>query len=132
MRIMIDANVAVSAFITPNAIVANIVKYIKANHVLVMSQYAIDEVVDTFIKKFPSKLIEVIDDIDKLPHEIVDFIIIDKEKYPFIHDPKDLPILVAAIESQVDILITGDLHFDVVKLDKPRIMKPRQFQDEYM
>ena len=63
---MIDANVAVSAFITPNATVANIVKYIKNNHVLVMSQYAIDEVVDTFIKKFPSKLIEVIDDIDKL------------------------------------------------------------------
>ena len=132
MRIMIDANVVVSAFITPNATVANIVKFIKKNHTLVISQYAIDEVIDTFARKFPSKLIEIIDDIDKLPNEIVDFKFIDKDKYPIINDPKDLPILAAAIESKVDILITGDPHFDVVKISKPRIMKPRQFQDEYM
>jgi predicted nucleic acid-binding protein len=50
----------------------------------------------------------------------------------YIKDIKDLPVLVAAIEAQVDILITGDTDFDDVKIDKPRIMKPRQFQDEYI
>jgi predicted nucleic acid-binding protein len=52
--------------------------------------------------------------------------------YPKIRDIDDFPVLVAAIESNVDILITGDKDFDEIKIDRPRIMKPRKFADEYM
>ena len=56
----------------------------------------------------------------------------DQSKYPHIRDMKDFPVLIAAIESGTDIFITGDADFDEIKIDKPRIMKPRQFQDEFM
>jgi predicted nucleic acid-binding protein len=40
--------------------------------------------------------------------------------------------LSAAIESNADIFITGDKDFDEINIDKPIIMKPRKFADEYM
>jgi predicted nucleic acid-binding protein len=52
--------------------------------------------------------------------------------YPKIRDIDDFPILAAAIESNVDILITGDKDFDEIIIDRPRIMKPRKFADEYI
>jgi predicted nucleic acid-binding protein len=40
--------------------------------------------------------------------------------------------LAAAIESNVDILITGDKDFDEIIIDRPKIMKPGKFVDEYI
>jgi len=56
----------------------------------------------------------------------------DINQHPAIRDEKDIPVLAAAIESKVDIFITGDKDFDDVKIERPRIMKPKQYSDEYM
>ena len=37
-----------------------------------------------------------------------------------------------AIEAKVDILITGDKDFDDLNLEKPKILKPRKYIDEYI
>jgi predicted nucleic acid-binding protein len=42
------------------------------------------------------------------------------------------PNSAAAIESNADILITGDKDFDEITIDRPMIMKPRKFADEYI
>jgi len=129
---MLDANVLFSAILSRNSIIGKMVEYIKDNHKIVICLYALEEIVRGFYKKFPDKVQNMYDDLEFLPYEFVHFNCIDQSNYPKIKDNDDLPILVAAIEAQVDILITGDTDFDDVKIDKPRIMKPRQFQDEYM
>ena len=52
---------------------------------------------------------------------------IDEKKYPKIRDIKDLPVLVSAILSDSDILITGDKDFEDIKIDKPLIFTPAAY-----
>jgi putative PIN family toxin of toxin-antitoxin system len=54
---------------------------------------------------------------------------IDKKKFPYIRDKKDLLILAAAILSDADILITGDKDFDDISLKRPLIFSPNQYFD---
>ena len=85
-----------------------------------------------FIKKFPDLVNEVKYYLTNLPHSYFDLKYVDECKYPKIRDPKDLPVLANAIEAQVDLFITGDKDFDDINIEKPRILKPRQYQDEFM
>jgi len=134
MKIMLDANVLISAILFPNSIIGCTVEHIKKFHTIVLCQYILDEIEFGFKnkKKLTDKLQNVTDYISLLPFELYRLDALDFQKYPYIRDKKDLPILANAIESGVDILITGDADFDSVEIDKPRIMKPRQFQDEFM
>lgn len=54
---------------------------------------------------------------------------IDEEKYPKIRDIKDLPVLVSAILSDSDILLTGDKDFEDIKIDKPLIFTPAKYYE---
>jgi predicted nucleic acid-binding protein len=40
--------------------------------------------------------------------------------------------LAFAIEANIDVLITGDKDFDEIRIQKPKIMKARNYIDEYM
>jgi predicted nucleic acid-binding protein len=40
--------------------------------------------------------------------------------------------LAHAIESKVDILITGDKDFDDIIIETPKILKPRQYIEKYL
>jgi predicted nucleic acid-binding protein len=40
--------------------------------------------------------------------------------------------LANAIESKVDILITGDKDFDEIIIERPKIINPRKYIDEYI
>lgn len=42
-----------------------------------------------------------------------------------------IPILVTALLSDVDILITGDKDFFDVDMDKPEILTPREYLEKY-
>jgi len=55
-----------------------------------------------------------------------------KNKYPYIRDKDDVAVLISTIEADVDILVTGDKDFDDVKLARPKILKARQFFEEYI
>lgn len=48
-----------------------------------------------------------------------------------IRDPKDQPILNAAILANVDLLITGDKDFLVLDLEQPRCITAAQFLEDY-
>ena len=50
-------------------------------------------------------------------------------EYPqkLISDPKDQPILNAAIMADVDVIISGDKHFLRLELERPRAMTAAQY-----
>lgn len=47
---------------------------------------------------------------------------IKNEEYPDIRDKDDLPILASAINSDVDIIVTGDKAFFELNIEKPEIL----------
>ena len=102
------------------------------NHDLILCKYTIDEIEDVFNEKFPHRLSEMKEFIRKIPHEFFVLSKIDDKKYPNLRDNDDLPVLANAIESKVDILITGDKDFDDISIKRPKIIKPRKYIDEYM
>ena len=132
MRVMVDANIIVSAILFPKSIIAKSLKYLIDNYVLVLSKYTIDEIEDVFNEKFPHRIAEMKDFLQKTPYELFNFNEKGNKEYPNIRDTDDLPVLVNAIESKVDLLITGDKDFDNVISERPKIIKPRKYIDEYM
>jgi putative PIN family toxin of toxin-antitoxin system len=132
MEIMVDSNIIISAILFPNTIVSKVFDFILDNHTLVLCDYIIKEVENVFLEKFPHKVNEMKKFIGKITYRRFDIDAMNISKYPKIRDIDDFPILVAAIESNVNILITGDKDFDEITIEKPIIMKPKRFVDEYM
>ena len=128
---MVDANIIVSAILFPQSIVAETIKFIVSNHELTLSQYTIDEVKEVFNKKFPHRKKEMKYFIEKLPYKLFSLKEIDNKKYPNIRDIDDLPVLANAIESNIDLLVTGDKDFNEIRINKPKIMNPRKFLEKY-
>ena len=129
---MVDSNVIFSANLIRNSTMANIVSHVIKNHSMVLCQYVIDEVIVAYTKKFPHKFDEIVGYLDDLPFELFVLTDYDERKYPDNRDRKDIPILANAIESGVDIFITGDKDFDDVNIAKPRILKSQQYVKEFM
>jgi len=129
---MLDANVIISAILFPKSIVAKAFKHLIDNYNLVLSKYTIDEIEDVFNEKFPHRINEMRAFMNKIPYELFVLDKVDFKKYPKIRDIDDLPVLANAIESKVELFITGDKDFDDVIIDKPKIIKPRKYINEYM
>jgi len=132
MRIMIDANVIVSAILFPQSIVSEIIKHIILYNKLTLSQYTIDEVKEVFYRKFPHRVNEMEKFIKNLPYELFMKKQIKRKIYPKIRDLDDLPVLINAIQSDVDLFITGDKDFNDIIIKKPKIMDPRKYFNKYM
>jgi uncharacterized protein len=132
MRIMADANIIVSAILFPKSIIAVVLKHLIDNFSLVFCKYTINEVEDVFNEKFPHRITEMKEFLQETPYELFTFKKHKNKRYPIIRDVDDLPVLANAIESKVDLLITGDKDFDEVLIKKPKIIKPRNYMDEYM
>ena len=132
MRIMIDTNLLVSAFVLSSSYLLKLIDVISEHHKIVLSTYGIDELKRVTRQKFPAKYDFLESFLQGLPFELVYTPEkIDKSKYPLIRDIKDLPILVSAMTDDVDILLTNDLDFAALEIDKPEILKPKEFLDKY-
>lgn len=130
MRVFVDTNIVISTMLFPNGKVAKVFSYMLNHHTIIISSYTKEECQEVFEKKFPSKIdqLELFFNGIKFeefhsPEEI------DEDKYPQIRDIKDLPILVSAILSDADILLTGDKDFEDIKIDKPLIFTPSKYFD---
>ena len=129
---MVDANILISAILFPNSIVSGIFKHIIEKNEMVLCQYTIDEIKRVFNKKFPQQTKEMEIFLEKLSYELFEINETEKKKYPNIRDIGDIPVLINAIESNVDIFITGDQDFDEIRIKKPIIMKPSKYRNEFM
>ena len=107
MRVFVDTNIIISAILFPNAKVAKVFSHVIEKHMVIIASYIKEECKEVFEKKFPLKKEQLNIFFDgirfeefKTPEKI------DEKKYPEIRDIKDLPVLVSAILSDSDILIT--------------------------
>ena len=94
-----------------------------------LCSYIIDELHQVFERKFWNKseilepfLLELSFELIYTPKRI------EPCEYPSIRDRNDLPILVSAILSDVDIFISGDKDFHVVDIEKPQIITLKDFE----
>ena len=132
MRIMIDTNVLISAFVLNSKYLSEMIDNITEHHTIVLPTYVIDELKRVTREKFPSKYSSLEPFFRELPFELVySPETIDHSKYPDIRDLKDLPVLVSAIVEDVDVLISGDGDFAPLDLERPEILTPSSYVIKY-
>lgn len=130
MRVFVDTNIVISSILFPKGKTAFVFSHLLDKHTVIISSYTKAECIEVFKRKFPDKMdmIEIFfsginyEDY-KTPENI------DESKYPKIRDIKDLPVLVSAILSDSDVLLTGDKDFEDIKIDKPLIFTPTKYFD---
>jgi putative PIN family toxin of toxin-antitoxin system len=132
MRIIVDANIIISAGLFPQSNVGKALAHIVKNHKLVLCQYTLDELKNVFKKKFTKRIEYFNKFIKELKYEVIDMNKKKNKKYPSIRDVDDMPLLANAIEAKTDILITGDKDFANIKIKAPQIMKPVEYVGKYM
>ena len=130
MRVMLDTNIIISAALFPRGRASQ--AFIKALcppfHPLV-SDYVVDELHRKFREKWPDKYVDLeaflynaLSVIEVVPTPEIS---VPDEKS--IRDPKDRPILRAALDAHADIIVTGYLDFLEASVTDPRIVSVAQF-----
>lgn len=132
MRIMIDTNVIISAALFPNGRAAKaFYKAILPPYEPMICDYIVEELRKKFIEKFPDKQSEM----EEFLHNALNFIELvntpDKaeESEELIRDPKDRPILRAALNEHAELFLTGDKDFLESSVSDPRIVSVATFLD---
>ena len=132
MRIMLDANVLLSALLFPGERMNRMMRCIFENHRLVLSSFVVEELGFVVKRKFPAKM-DVVDRLlSSMSYELVYTPQILKEGLFEIRDPKDYPVLYTAITEDVDVLITGDKDFADIDIEKPEILTPAAFISKFL
>jgi predicted nucleic acid-binding protein len=127
MKIMTDTNILFFFFLFPNSRPAQAVFYVTEQHNLVLFDYIISELRDVVSRKKPNLLADIDVFMAELPYELI---LAPRQPNKLIADPKDHPILNAAIIAAVDIIISGDKHFLDLKMEHPKTMSVADFLDE--
>ena len=132
MRVMLDTNILVSAFIFRSRRIYAVIDYIVSYHELVLPSYVVDELKDVVDRKFP----KMAGSLDEFLTTLSFTLVYSPKLMPIglfeIRDASDAPILYTAIIESVDVLITGDKDFDNVEVEKPDIITVAEFEAEYM
>jgi putative PIN family toxin of toxin-antitoxin system len=124
MRVMADTNILISALLFPASLPAKVLLHIADNHELVMCDHIVMEIREVVARKRPDLLADVDVLLAQLSYELV---IAPKEPRKLIFDPKDQPILNAAIMAGVDIIVSGDRHFLKLDMERPKPMSVADF-----
>ena len=130
MRVMIDTNIFISAVLFPKGRAAQaLFKALISPYQPVVCDYVIDELHRKFQEKFPDRTVELeaflytalsAFEIVQTPEDAVEA----EEK---IRDPKDRPILRAALNAGADLFLTGDKDFLESSVEDPRIISVQAF-----
>ena len=128
MEVMLDTNVLFSAIFLPSKHMNGLFSLLAKNHSIVLCSYSLEELYRVTKRKAPQGLPAVEIFLQKLPYRFVYTPRSDLLDFDFnLRDAADYPIILSAVISDVDILVTGDHDFDDVKLEKPEIMTPSEF-----
>jgi putative PIN family toxin of toxin-antitoxin system len=133
MRILIDTNIIISAALFPNGRVSALLKELIQRHDLCICSFSIDELHRVIEKKFKHKKSEADEFLKELSYELVYTpLFLNKNKAIFIRDPDDYPVLLSAINADVDVLLSGDNDFSGVACERPEVLSPSAFRDRYL
>ena len=125
MRIMIDTNVIISAIYNQNSKSSQVLHHVCNNYELVLCDYIVAECYDVIMRKFPHHAVVF----DKLLASIGYELVAAPRDGLQMSDPKDSPILNAAIIADVDIIISGDKHFLELQIKRPNVLSPASYFD---
>jgi predicted nucleic acid-binding protein len=129
MKVMIDTYILFSALLFNESKPAKVLFHVTEHHNLILCDYIISELRSVISRKRPDLLPDIDVFMAKLPYELVPA---PKQPSKLISDPKDHPILNAAIIADVDIIISGDRHFLELDMEHPKTMSAAEFLDLYI
>lgn len=128
MKILADTNVLISALLWPNSKPAVALLHAAQYHELVLCEHNLFEIREVINRKAPFAL----KDLEQFFIELTYILVVTPAvSQKLISDPKDQPILDAAIEANVDIIISGDKHFLKLKINKPLIMTAKNYLEYF-
>ena len=124
MRILIDTNILISALFYPFGKPAKALFHAADNHDLILTDHNLSELRRIAKEKFKERQV----DIDLFLAEL-SYVLVSVPEAPqkLISDPKDEPILNAAIVAGVDIIISGDHHFLSLDLKRPKTLTAAEY-----
>jgi len=131
MRVMVDTNIIISAMVFKSSKMNAVLQKIKAEHELCIASYAVDETKRILNEKFPGVEADVVSFFEKYPYTLIEPPANDVSPLVEIRDPKDYPVIHAAITGQMDVLLTGDKDFFDVRIDRPMILLPVDFMAKF-
>lgn len=131
MKVMLDTNILVSAFVFNSKKLNELIYKLSIEHEIIICTYTITELneliktkfkvspnsLDQFLEEFPFTLVYSPPNVE---HKLFD-----------IRDEDDYIILHTAIIENVDIFITGDKDFDDITIKHPKIMTVNKFLENY-
>ena len=132
MRVMLDTNILISAFIFKSKKLNCLIEKLSKEHEIILCSYVIEELQNVLKEKFPNiKLTNIDEFLETFSFEFVySPKIVDKKLFE-IRDNEDYLILHTAIVENVDILITGDKDFENIEINNLEILKPSEFLNKY-
>ena len=124
MKILADTNILISALFYPGSKPAKALYHAADKHDLVLTDHNITE----FRRIARDKFSKAHADIDLFLTELTyDLILAPEVPQKLMSDPKDEPILNAAIIADADFIISGDKHFLSLALERPKVLRASEY-----
>ena len=129
MRIMVDTNVLISAFVFGGKIREVLIRLFETDCELCVSEYVDGEFKRILDEKWATRA----DKIYTL-YRSMDFVFCSStsETLGHLRDEKDIPVLSDAIYHDADILLTGDKDFLEAGIETPQILSPSEVLEYFL
>ena len=124
MKILVDTNILISALLWPSSKPAFALLHVVTYHTLILTDINLTEFREVIKRKIPNVLPDAETFLEELSFEIIPSV---TKSVKTIRDPKDQPILNAAIEAKVDIILTGDKDFLSLTCQHPQAMTAAEY-----
>lgn len=131
MRVMLDTNILISAFVFKSKKMNELIYKLSKEHDIIICSYTVEELKDLIKTKFKVSQQDLDEFLKDFPFDLVYSPTSIENKLFEIRDKDDYIILHTAIIEDVDIFITGDKDFDDIDIDKPKIMNATEFLNKY-
>lgn len=131
MKVMLDTNILVSAFVFKIKKMNELIYKLSTEHEIVICSYTIEELKELIDTKFKVTQKDLDEFLKDFPFILVYSPTTVGNKLFEIRDKDDYIILHTAIIEDVDVFITGDKDFSDIDIDKPEIMNTTEFLEKY-
>ena len=128
MKVLVDTNILFSAILFEHSRVAEALFLASGEHQIYLTDQNITELREIIARKIPDKIGDIEKLLARLAYEVIPTV---SNVAIEIRDPKDQPILNAAILNDLDVVLTGDKDFLSLKLDRPKCLTPGEFLQIY-
>ena len=132
MKVMLDTNILISAFIFRSKKMDHLICELSKNHEIIICSYTIEELKELIKNKFNVSMKALNLFLRNFPYTLVQSPKKPKKDLFYIRDKEDYTILYTAIMEDVDVFITGDKDFDDVEINNPEILNPAKFIEKYL